>query len=220
MGKLWQRTLNASLWIVGFGLMIASSGLDGAFIVKLMPLGWGWLGLVLNTTTDIASEVISYWCGRLAQDASIKKRKMAKWLWVAQFALVFFAWLFGWRQIIPILREIEPQDWKWLAPLMAAFTPIALVAVGYTQALLAGKIENEKPAQTETKAVQVKPKVAQLKPSKIADWRGICVGLNGERRNMTYTRVNEILNEHGFEAKPESTARYWAKVAQGMDQNE
>ena len=208
--------MNASLWVVGFGLMLASSGLDGAFLVKLMPLNWGWLGLVLNTTTDIASEVISYWCGRLAQDASTKKRKMSKLLWVAQFALVFFAWLFGWRQIIPILRTLEPQDWRWLAPLMAAFTPIALVAVGYTQALLAGKIEDAKPAQQVVKVAQVDAKPAPLIAPNIDDWRTICAGLNGERRNMTPVRVNEILMERGFAQKPESTARSWAKAAQAM----
>lgn len=139
-----------SLWVVGFGLFLASSGLDGAFLVKLMPAQWGWLGLVLNTTTDVCSEVISYWTGRLAQDANKRKREMSKLLWIPQFALVFFAWLFGWRQIIPILRVIEPDDWHWLAPLMSAFVPTALVAVGYTQALLAGKIVEEKPVHVES----------------------------------------------------------------------
>ena len=143
LNKLGAGILQYSLWIVGFGLMLASSGLDGAFLTKLMPAGFGWLGLVLNTTTDVCSEVVSYWTGRLAQDANKRKREMSKLLWFPQFALVFYAWLFGWRQIIPILREIEPLDFRWLAPLMAAFVPTALVAVGYTQALLAGRIEKE-----------------------------------------------------------------------------
>jgi hypothetical protein len=53
---------------------------------------------------------------------------------------------------------------------------------------------------------------AKLTPS-IHDWREIVHGLNGDRANMDWHRVNDILEEHGFERKPQSTARYWAKVA-------
>ena len=46
--NLWQKFLKVSLWVASIGLMVASSGLDGAYLAKLMPAGWGWLGLWLN----------------------------------------------------------------------------------------------------------------------------------------------------------------------------
>ena len=58
--RAWAAFLRVSLWLVSIGLMLASSGVDGAYLTKLMPAHWGWMGLVLNTTADIASEVIMY----------------------------------------------------------------------------------------------------------------------------------------------------------------
>ena len=159
--KIWAWFLTASLWIVSMGLMAASSGIDGAYLEKLMPLGWGILGQVLNTMSDIASEIIMYWFGRLQMDASAAKRKRAKWLLLAEFVLVGFSWLFGWRQLLPILAQLEGKDAVWLAPLMAAFTPAALISIGYAQALLAGRIEK---SESEAKPAPVAAKIAKSAP--------------------------------------------------------
>lgn len=212
--KTWDWIIKNSLWIASIGLMLASSGLDGAFLCKLMPESLWWLGLVLNTTTDVTSEFISYWTGRLAQDASKTKRRLSKLLWLPQGLLVGYAWLFSWRQIIPIMRIIEPQDYKWLSPICAGFVSVALVAVGYTQSLLAGKIEKEEVAVQNTAITANGDAVGAAAQSLIAtyaDWRGIADKLNGDRAKLTAERVNTLLIEAGYAAKPESTARYWAK---------
>lgn len=162
MGQAIKRALKrlwgASLWFVGFGLMLASSGIDGAYMAKLMP--WPWLGYVLNTVSDIGSEVLMYWFGRLRQyPKNTKRYKMASGLLVAEVVLTSFAWLFGWRQLLPIIARIEgAQAAAWLAPVFAAFTPISLVAVGYAQALLAGRIESD---ADQSKAAQEQPEAEQ-----------------------------------------------------------
>jgi len=152
MKRFWNGFLRISLWLASIGLMIASSGVDGAYLAKLMPLGFGWLGLVLNTVSDVSSEIMMYWYGRLQMDASSAKRKGARWLLAVNGLLVGYAWLFSWRQLLPIVRQIEQGAAEWLAPLMAAFIPVALVGIGFAQALLAGRIETVKEA----------PKVAKL----------------------------------------------------------
>jgi hypothetical protein len=160
--RAFKRLWGASLWFVGFGLMLASSGIDGAYMAKLMP--WPWLGYVLNTVSDIGSEVLMYWFGRLRQyPKNTKRYKMASGLLMAEMILTGFAWLFGWRQLLPILTRIEgAQAAAWLAPVFAAFTPVSLVAVGYAQALLAGRIEKEQIEQAETQEqTQATQEVAQ-----------------------------------------------------------
>jgi hypothetical protein len=213
IGKFWTWFLSASLWIVSFGLMAASSGIDGAYLEKLMPAGWGILGQVLNTMSDVASEIIMYWFGRLQMDASQAKRKRAKWLLLAEFVLVGFSWLFGWRQLLPILSQLEGKDAQWLAPLMAAFTPAALISIGYAQALLAGKIEK---SETSTKAAPIAAKPAKPAPVRratIDEWREIAANLNGSRAKLNAKAVNVLLKENGFAEIPPSSARYWAKDA-------
>ena len=66
-----------------------------------------------------------------------------------------FQWLFSWLQLRTVL-EAEPS---WVAFISAAFVPFALIAVGYTQALLAGRLDNEvvvaAAAKRETKKKQI-----------------------------------------------------------------
>jgi hypothetical protein len=118
-----------------------------------------WLGYVLNTVSDIATEILMYWYGRLTMDHSSTKRKRARWLLVVEIVLTGFAWLFGWRQLLPLVTAHEGADAaRWLAPLMAAFTPVALIGIGYAQSLLAGRIEKDKETQT---AAEVAPKAPE-----------------------------------------------------------
>jgi amino acid transporter len=163
LSTLWIAFLANSLWVASIGIMLASSGIDGAYLAKIMnPF---WLGYVLNTVSDVASEILMYWYGRLTQDYSSTKRRRAKWLLVVEVILAGFAWLFGWRQLLPIIETHDgAQAAKWLAPLMAAFTPVALIGIGYAQSLLAGRIEKE----TET---QDKPQPA-AKAANACDYCG------------------------------------------------
>ena len=153
IGQVWQSFLHVSLWLVSIGLMISSSGIDGAYLTKLMPAGWGWLGLVLNTTADIGSEIGMYWYGRLKQAG----RKKIWPILVVQVILVGYAWLFGWRQLVPIVKELEPVGHQVYAGIMAAFIPVALVGIGYTQALLAGRVvsANARPIAAKEERVAV-----------------------------------------------------------------
>ena len=150
--------LRNSLWLVSAGLMLSSSGIDGAYMAKIVP--WPVVGYVLNTVSDIGSEILMYWFGRIRQfPKNTKRYKMAGGLLFAEAILTGYAWLFGWRQLLPIITALEnAQTAAWLAPVLAAFTPISLVAVGYTQALLAGRIEREQGGGT---AAQEQPQAEQ-----------------------------------------------------------
>ena len=75
--------LRNSLWLVSIGLMLSSSGIDGAYMAKLMP--WPWMGYVLNTVSDIGSEALMYWFGRFRQfPRNTKRYRMAWGLLVAE----------------------------------------------------------------------------------------------------------------------------------------
>ena len=158
----WNSFLKVSLWLASIGLMLASSGLDGAYLMKLMPQGWALLGLVLNFVLDVSSEIIMYWFGRLRQDGKKVKRIMSWWLLLPQAMLVGYAWLLTWRQILPTMRVLEPNDYRWLAPLLAGIVPTAIVAIGFALSLLAGKIETDKPTSKNDKVGIPVPAVEQV----------------------------------------------------------
>jgi hypothetical protein len=218
----WQGFLRISLWVASIGLMISSSGLDGAYLAKLMPPGWGLLGLVLNTVADVTSELGMYWYGRLQMDKSSTKRKKAKWLLAGQVILVGYAWLFSWRQLVPIIAQVDP-DAPWMAFIGAAFIPSALLVVGYVQALLAGRIENEKvDAAMESSAVQVEPEPAPVAVTE--KW--------GTARKADFERVrgkwngNGEMNEEQLESElaadkllmpSRSTVRRWLKLTRKVE---
>jgi len=170
--RLANFCLRGSLWLVSAGLMFASSGLDGAYLTRLMPAHMFVLGYVLNTMADLASEIMMYWFGRLR--LLRKDDKRARWSWAilaAEALLVAYAWFFSWRQLLLVLPAVESaSDVRWVAPIAAGFIPLALVAVGYTQALLAGRIEDAGTAQTSaigntgaTQETQGEPQASQTK---------------------------------------------------------
>lgn len=140
--NIWKRAKQNSLWLVGFGLMLASSGLDGMYMAKWMPVSA--LGLVLNTMSDIASLVLMYWYGRLKQSPRGSKRnKLAGALLPAELVAALYSWFFSWRQLRVVLPAIEPEHWQWVAPIAAGFIPLLLAFIGYAQSLLAGKLGDE-----------------------------------------------------------------------------
>ena len=136
-----------SLWLVGLGLMLASSGIDGAYMARWMTDlpgigGAAVLGYVLNTTSDVAGMVLMYWYGRFRMDRSSRKRSMARFLLGTEAVAVLYSWLFSWRQLRIVLVSVE-ADALWVAPVAAGFIPLLLAFVGYAQALLSGRIESE-----------------------------------------------------------------------------
>jgi len=150
---LSHRIRDASLWLVGLGLMLASSGLDGVYMAKWMPPLFAWLGLVLNTTADIANLVLAYWYTRFRQTTrkGSKRHQLAALLLPAEIVSVTYSWFFSWRQLRLVLPATEPQHWRWVAPIAAGFVPLLLAFIGWAQALLAGKMDEEplKPEKTE-----------------------------------------------------------------------
>lgn len=217
--NIWKWFLRASLWIASAGLMMASGGLDGAYLAKLMPEGWGLLGLVLNLVADITSELGMYWYGRLRMDRSLTKKKGAKWILVGEVVLVGYAWLFGWRQLVPIVAQVDPTA-PWMAWVGAAFIPAALIVVGYIQSLLAGRIESEtKVGQGETAAVVTEPAPEPatvpvvLPTAKIEHFRLVLDRMNGEGAGLNAEQLESELAADELGLPSPSTVKRWLKMA-------
>jgi len=147
-----------ALWLVALGLMLASSGIDGAYMAQWMP--FSWMGYVLNTTTDVAGMAIVYYYGVLIRDNSkhSKKHKLARVLIGAEVVTVWYSWFFSWRQFKHVMITTEPIDGAWVAPISAAFVPLLLAFIGWTQSLL-----------YEPDAVAVAPKVKVQSTQKSAE---------------------------------------------------
>lgn len=160
--KLWNWIQEHSLWFVSAGLMLASSGLDGVYMGQLMPIGFLWLGLVLNTMSDIGNLVLMYWYGRLRQEPIRSKRYKRSWLLLpAEVVAISYSWFFSWRQLRAVLPAVEAIDWQWVAPISAGFIPLLLAFIGYAQSLLAGKLEEE-PDKAEGKPAERRQKLEVL----------------------------------------------------------
>ena len=165
--RFWARMMQSSLWLVSIGLMLASSGIDGAYLSRLMPvepIDLRWMGYVLNTMSDVGSEVLMYWFGRLRLFPKNSKRyRMAVILLPAELLTIAYSWFFSWRQLLLIMPAVEPEAAQWVAPIAAGFIPLLLSAIGYAQALLAGRIEKEHKAEEETQEQpQAKQEAAQV----------------------------------------------------------
>lgn len=213
--NVWKWFLKASLWIASAGLMGASAGLDGAYLAKLMPPGWGALGLVLNLVADVTSELGMYWYGRLQLDRSKKKAKRSVGILVGEVILVGYAWLFGWRQLVPIIAQVDP-DAPWMAWIGAAFIPIALIVVGYIQSLLAGRIETETTAgqaETETAQPEPKPEPVVWRAARMDDFRVVLGRLNGQGETLTEAELKKELARDELLLPSRSTVQRWLKIA-------
>ena len=174
----WIR--NQSLWLVGLGLMLASSGIDGEYMAKWMPGDALWLGYVLNTVSDICGMVLTYWWGRLRQFPSNSKRyKLAMVLLPAEIVTVAYSWFFSWRQLRLILPRVEGLDAPWVAPIAAGFIPLLLAFVGYAQSLLAGRLDTEKAASTAATTAKSAATTAKSAPVAAQNGGSRAVGARG-----------------------------------------
>ena len=151
---MWEWVKKNSLWLVGLGLMLASSGLDGVYISRWMT-GAPWLGFVLNTMSDIANLTLMYWYGRFRQSPKGSKRyRLAAAMLPSEIIAALYSWLFSWRQLRAVLPAVEPEHWRWVAPVAAGFIPLLLAFVGYAQSLLAGKLDDEQTRASEKPAAE------------------------------------------------------------------
>lgn len=143
-----------SLWVVGFGLMLASSGLDGVYMMLWMPTGAGVLGLILNTVADIANMKLGTEFGKLQRSRVKERRKLSILLLMGEFVAIAYSWFFSWRQMRRVLPAIEPDDWVWVSWVAAGFIPVTLFFLGIAQSLQVASRdllqgEEEKPAKAE-----------------------------------------------------------------------
>jgi hypothetical protein len=221
-----------ALWLVGLGLMLASSGIDGAYMARLMS--WPLLGYVLNTTADVAGMTLTYYYGRLLRDnaRTSNKHKQARYLIVSEVVAVGYSWFFSWRQLRIVIQPIEPVEYEWIAVVSAAFIPLLLAFIGWAQSLIVTPPDTDgKPV--DTKAVSsgakvettgqlvaaiVPPVVTNGKPpasTKTIDaplWRSLVEKMDGDAP-MDAAGVNQWLAGHGYEQKAVTTARRWAEMA-------
>lgn len=136
--------LGNSLWLAAFGLMLASSGIDGAYMASMMESNLWPLGYVMNTMSDVSGLAIMYWFGRLQQEhRGSKKWRLSRVLLGGEVVAVCYSWFFSWRQLIRTLQQVEYQDTIWVAPIAAGFIPLLLAFIGWAQALRAGRFDDQ-----------------------------------------------------------------------------
>ncbi len=204
--------LKNSLWLIGLGLMLASSGIDGAYLTRIMPEGFFWLGLVLNTTADVSGMVLTYYYGllrRTAQKGS-RKYKMANVLLSAEAFAVLYSWFFSWRQLRIVMQPIEGEDTAWIALVSAAFVPGLLAFIGFTESLLAENETSESAPKVARNPMQVAQPEAKLAPqeTKVAEVSPK-VALQSFEHNEVSRKLLDI-----FGGNPYETYTQAAKVAQ------
>ncbi len=125
-----------------------------------------WMGYALNTIADLSGMVIVYNYGRLQQiplnvAGGKRKRKLSRVLLGAEAVTVLYSAFFSWRQLRIVLPVTEPTAWPWVALISAGFVPLLLATIGYTQALLAGRFEEERKeslAETAVETVELEMK--------------------------------------------------------------
>ena len=168
-----------ALWFAGIGLMLASSGIDGAYMAAWMPAGFGWLGLVLNTVSDLSGMVLTFAFGQLRRNnaRTSRKYKMASVLLGAEVVAVLYSWFFSWRQLRQVMMATEGQAAVWVAPIAAGFVPLLLAFIGWAQSLL---VEPQEAAQvlrepqqvtagvTERAATKTQPALRKSSPAQLA----------------------------------------------------
>lgn len=222
-----------ALWLVGLGLMLASSGIDGAYMARLMS--WPALGYVLNTTADVAGMTLTYYYGRLLRDnaRTTNKHKQARYLIVSEVVAVGYSWFFSWRQLRIVIQTIEPVDYEWISLVSAAFIPLLLAFIGWAQSLIVTPPDaTDKPVDIKTvtsgqKVAASGQPVETIVPPVVKNgtpvdkpktidaplWRSLVAKMDGDAP-MDATGVNQWLAGHGYEQKAQSTARRWATIAQ------
>lgn len=216
---LWDLALTNSLWLVGLGLMLSSSGIDGAYMSKWMEPRLAWSGYVLNTVSDIGGMVLMYWYGRILQTrknapGAAVKLLMARFLLLSEVVAIAYSWFFSWRWLRRIMYGIEdmPLVSNWapdLAPIeieivafvSAGFIPLMLAFIGLAQSILAGRIETESDTNT-----------ARKMRAEIVHWRAIAANLDGQSAQVDAAFVANALKDAGYTLPGKRTIQSWAKL--------
>ena len=211
----WSLLAPAAVWVVGViiygaqALMAAELSWQGQDIGSVFMVAGGEAG-TLFTVMEVYRKSKSH-------DANA-------WDWSG--IVVSLASTLG--VMLVIFTRQTPLDAMWIEP-VRSWGPLVLllcsaldfyanvVELGYYRASFAERWQSwndsrhawEQSRRTRTESARV----VALRDATVADWRAIYGDLNGNRGELTADRVNEILESHGFHAKPTSTARGWANEA-------
>ena len=203
--KKWL--IDNSLWLAGLGLFVASSGIDGFYLVKLNA--WGAVGgYALNTTSDVVGMLLMYWFGVFRQSPNQKKRDLSWGLLGSEVVTLLYSWLFSWRQYRQVIYTVEAgalggvKEIEILAFVFAGFIPLLLAFVGFAQGLQVSDgqsaVETTDDPRVEYIIKQVESLRRELEESKypiatLADFRRIVAGLNGQRKQFVGKPAREIV---------------------------
>jgi hypothetical protein len=161
--RLWEWIDRNALMLTALTLSISASGIDGAYLSRLMAPGLAFTGYLLNTVSDVATLVLANWYGRLEFSGTGASKKAIRRVFYSEFVAIAYSWLFSWRQLRPIVRELETvnnepllsalgaSQWglievEIIVFVMAGFVPVTNAALGYAQALRDGKFQKQERA--------------------------------------------------------------------------
>lgn len=129
----WLKRNTSTL--IGAGLMLASSGLDGVYMSLWMPSRFPVLGFVLNTMADVCDLYLGQRAGRLIRSKDPLKRWGALAVFGGQLIAVAYSWFFSYRQLLRVLPAIEPANTESIAFWAAGFIPLLLAVLGIEEGL-------------------------------------------------------------------------------------
>ena len=176
-----------NLVLMGAGLLLASSALDGIYMGNaMMPVGYAGFGLLLNLVSDVCTLGLSYWYRRLRMDRSSVKRKGAWVLLLTEVAATGYSWLFSWRQLLQVMPRVEGADAIWLAPLAAGFVPMLLFAIGYAEASRVGRLQTAKAAKVSEMKTQPTKPIAEIAETIVVPIAPVAESGNGSKPKCPY----------------------------------
>lgn len=143
--SLWSWICKHPSIAIGACLMVASSGLDGAYMTLLMPqrviiarwtVSFAWLGLVLNLAADGTDLYLSYRIGKLmnTRDA-IKQWGAIVLLALGLLVAAGYSWFFSYLQLRRVLPAFEVDNVDRTAKIIAGFIPALIVILGLEDGL-------------------------------------------------------------------------------------
>jgi hypothetical protein len=183
-------------------LMAVTVGHAATYAGSFEPAGWAWLGWAYAIAVDLAIAVCAYYT---------RWKATRTWASAGYIAFVSASGVLNIAYIQPWLHE--PGAWVY-----ALFPTVAQALLGFL-ARDAGKLTKRR----ETSEAEVKlrdqlrelrkhnKELAQrraLKDPTRADYDELCAGINGNA--PTDARgVNRLLQDNGYYARPDATARSW-----------
>lgn len=206
--NLWNRY---RLWIVGFVISAAFLPVEGEFYVSLMGANLRIVAYVFCLALDFAAEVCMsefVVIQRTSRGSFSNWKHSAKRWRLSWFILVFIllnlcaSWGASFQQMCNFNSSV-PQ---FVHALNALIQPVMLLGIAYTHAVQSGRFESA--------SVQTVDKREQGKPSH-EWWLHKLDSLDGQRVQMTWQVVQELVKAEWTETVSASTLHNWAKEARG-----